>query len=123
MMTYIYCVKVAPQTQDDVNAKFREQGLRGELVASQASEFYICPQLSHKKWAAFPQALRNDGQIDSRWDKAIEETVAYLVQTYAMPEPAESPAWVAFEASYRCPRMESYLREQDLKSEENADLA
>ncbi|MFA0057954.1 hypothetical protein [Vibrio echinoideorum] len=115
-MSYIYCVKITPETQDDVNEKFREQGLEGELFVSQDNEFYVCPQLSHTKWSMFPQSVKSNGEVDSRWSKVIEDTVAYLVSAYDMPEPSEIATWVQFEASYRCSKMESYLRELDLNS-------
>lgn len=114
-MSYIYSIKIALTTQDDINAKFRKHGLEGELFVSQLNEFYICPQLSYTKWSHFPQSKTNDGKIDNNWDKAIEETVAYLVDAYSMSNPTESIGWVKIEKSYRCPRMESYIREFDLK--------
>lgn len=43
-MSYIYCLKVTPETQDDVSVKFREFGLGSELFVSEANELYISPQ-------------------------------------------------------------------------------
>ena len=115
-MSYIYCVKVTPESQDDVNAKFRELDLGGELLVSQANEFYISPQLSYTKWSAFPQSKQAGGTIDSGWDKAIDETVAYLVKAYGMAQPSVKADWQKFESSYRCSKMESFLRELDINN-------
>ncbi len=115
-MYYTYCIKVTPETQDDVNAKFREQELDCELFVSEDGEFFICPQLSHKMWKFYPQTIEENGLIDKRWNEVIEKTVIYLMSTYGMQKPLGNIKWLPFKASYRCSKMESYLRERDLYS-------
>jgi ABC-type phosphate transport system ATPase subunit len=115
-MSYIYSIKVTLNTKDDVNKRFRDLGLNGELFISQNNELYICPKLSLSKWANFPQAKEPTSKIDPAWNQAIEETINYLVAEYNIKQPTSTACWQKFTASYRCPRMESFLREADINS-------
>lgn len=112
-MSYLYCVRVNPETKDDVNLKFREAGLKGELVATMEGEYFISPQLSRTMWSVYPQSKEPSPQIDAGWNQAIADTVKLLQDNYGMAAPADKPDWGEFQ-SYRCTKMESFVREFDV---------
>ncbi len=114
-MSYIYCVRVTPETSDDVNLKFREAGLKGEVLATMDGGLYISPQLSHTMWSAYPQAKEPSAMVDAEWDQAIADGVDFLKENYGMVEPANNASLLDIQ-SFRCTKMESFVRELDVIS-------
>ncbi|MEM7133712.1 MAG: hypothetical protein AAF702_45880 [Chloroflexota bacterium] len=112
-MSYIYCIRVNPETTDDVNLKFREAGLKGEVLATMEGKFFVSPQLSHKMWSAYPQSKEPTSQIDTGWDEAIADCVKLLQDNYGMAPPAGKADWQEIQ-SFRCTKMESFVREFDV---------
>ena len=114
-MSYLYCVEIAIDTQDDVNALFRKLELQSELVMAEDGKIFICPQLSHKMWSIYPQhreLSRDNSEVDERWDEAMAQGVALLEERYKA-RCLNAKAWRDV-AVYRCAKMEHAMREYDI---------
>ena len=113
-MSYIYCIKININTKDDVNLKFREHNLKGELFATLDGGFYICPQLSYKMWSCYPQVKKIPASICKSWNNAINDCIALLIKEYKEFYFIGKICWQNIQTSLRCSKMESFIREFDI---------
>ena len=115
-MSYLYCLELQIKTQDDVNALFREAKLKGELTANAQNQYFICPQLSSTMWQIYPQVKTQmlPATIDKRWNEVIAECITLLEKRYTISFSLDEIGWRNVGSVYRCSKMESFVREQDI---------
>ncbi|WP_170764622.1 hypothetical protein [Ruegeria lacuscaerulensis] len=113
-MAYIYCSKIVPDTQEDVNLAFRENGIPAELFVGDGGIHYVAPVLSWAKWSVFPQSDKADQPIADGWDNAIQGGTAFMAKNRWLKEDVVPARWQRFDATMRCSKMEACQREQDI---------
>ncbi len=113
-MSYLYCLEVSIETQDDVNALFREHMLKGEITQTPEGTIFLCPQLSHTMWDSFPQSKELSLRVDEHWDEAISDSIAFLEKRYTVSYSLDTLGWKKIDIVYRCSKMEHFVREYDI---------
>ena len=113
-MSYLYCLRIHIETQEDVNALFRNSELKGELIANSQREYFICPKLSYTMWSIYPQSKALPAIVDENWHQAIFECISLLEQNYTISYCIEDMGWKEVGSVYRCSLMESFIRELDI---------
>lgn len=113
-MTHIYCSKITPKTQEDVNLAFRDNNIPAELFVGDDGAIYVAPVLSWTRWAAFPQSDISDQPIAEGWDNAIQDGLAFMSQNGWLDGERSAAHWQQFDVSMRCPKMEAYQRALDV---------
>lgn len=113
-MPYIYSIEIKTDAQDDVNKKFRDNQLKGEVIVDELSHIYICPQISNKIWCTSPKSSQLTTAFDSQWDQVIEDTLDYMTSHYSVTVNNSKPRWRHILKPFRCPKMALYIKSRDL---------
>lgn len=113
-MPYLYSIKITTDAQDDVNQKFREHKLKGEVIVDETGMVFICPQISNTKWIIDPVSIQQTKEIDKQWDQVIESTLQHMESHYSVSIVKREPAWLQIGQVFRCPKMVQHIKNQDL---------
>ncbi|MGR5276586.1 hypothetical protein ACPV5J_07900 [Vibrio rotiferianus] len=115
-MPYIYSIEIKTDAQDDVNQKFRDNQLKGEVVVDDMGTVFICPQISNKIWCTPPKSNQLTTAYDPQWDQVIEDALNYMTSHYSVTVKSRQPIWRNILKPFRCPKMVLYIKSRDLFS-------
>lgn len=112
-MPYLYSIKINTDAKEDVNQRFREARLAGEVIVDEQGGVYICPQISASSWHILPMSEHPEAQVDGRWCAAIEATLAYMESRYSVTVMNPEPTWLYIGKVFRCPKMVVALKDKN----------